>query len=256
VGVNRELHAKPEPLRSTPIPPMNAMPPLPSPTRNAKVGARVRAGCRPPARGWLGGGPKASARWPRPLRVPAWLVPVSLVPALLVPALLVPALLGSGAAATGDRSGAPPQHLPIEGRWCPNGGAPAPGAPARPAACVGLEVPRTWHQYTLGLQLRERLPADRGMWFAYRPAQVARFWMHRTPEPLDMVFVRNGRVIAIEPAAAPCMRLPCPSYGPDEPVDGVLELAAGQASRLGLKVGSPLRVELLKSFGPTAPAPD
>jgi uncharacterized protein len=225
---------------------MNAMPPLPSPTRNAKVGARVRAGCRPPARGWLGWGPKTSARWPRPLRVPAW----------LVPALLVPALLGSGAAAAGDRSGAPPQHLPIEGRWCPNGGAPAPGAPARPAACVGLEVPRTWHQYTLGLQLRERLPADRGMWFAYRPAQVARFWMHRTPEPLDLVFVRQGRVIALVAAAAPCMRLPCPSYGPDEPVDGVLELAAGQASRLGLRVGSPLRVDLLKAFGPTAPAPD
>jgi uncharacterized membrane protein (UPF0127 family) len=94
------------------------------------------------------------------------------------------------------------------------------------------------------------------MWFAYRPAQVARFWMHRTPEPLDMVFVRNARVIAIEPAAAPCMRLPCPSYGPDEPVDGVLELAAGQAAQRGLRVGSPLRVELLRSFGPKAPAPD
>jgi len=39
-------------------------------------------------------------------------------------------------------------------------------------------------------------------------------------------------------------------------VDGVLELAAGEASRLGLRVGSPLRVELLRAFGPTAPAPD
>jgi uncharacterized membrane protein (UPF0127 family) len=94
------------------------------------------------------------------------------------------------------------------------------------------------------------------MWFAYRPAQVARFWMHRTPEPLEMVFVRNSRVIAIEATAAPCMRLPCPSYGPDEPVDGVLELAAGQAAELGLAVGSPLRVELLRPFGPTAPARD
>jgi hypothetical protein len=121
---------------------------------------------------------------------------------------------------------------------------------------VALEVPRTWHQYTLGMQLRPPLPAGRGMWFAYRPARVARFWMHRTPQPLDMVFVRNGRVIAIETAAAPCMRLPCPSYGPNEPVDGVLELAAGKASRLDLRVGSPLRVELLRSFGPTAPAPD
>ena len=191
----------------------------------------------------------------------------SMVGALVILALLVP-----GLAARGDQRGAPPMHLPIEARWCPAGGPPSPSDPPAPrrtpatagplaspspqAACLGLEVPRTWHQYTLGLQLRTPLPAGRGMWFAYRPAQVARFWMHRTPQPLDMVFVRKDRVIAIEPAAAPCMRLPCPSYGPDEPVDGVLELAAGEASRLGLRVGSPLRVELLRPFGPSAPAQD
>jgi len=190
----------------------------------------------------------------------------------------------AGSAALKGEPAAPPQYLPIEARWCPVGANPAdlskpthggssaaggvlapgvvlaPGEAAAPSAkgepCVALEVPRTWHQYTLGMQLRPPLPAGRGMWFAYRPAQVARFWMHRTPEPLDMVFVQNDRVLAIEPAAAPCMQLPCPSYGPYAPVDGVLELAAGQASRLGLKVGSPLRVELLRSFGRTAPAPD
>ena len=192
--------------------------------------------------------------------------------------LVIPALGFAGPGALGAEPAAPPQNLPIEARWCPAGANPAgllgsahggssaaggvkvPGGaaapPASPGPCVALEVPRTWHQYTLGLQLRPPLPAGRGMWFAYRPAQVARFWMHRTPQPLDMVFVRNARVIAIEPAAAPCMRLPCPSYGPDEPVDGVLELAAGQAAQRGLKVGSPLRVELLRSFGPKAPAPD
>jgi len=177
-----------------------------------------------------------------------------------VAVLMIPAVGFAGPSALGAEPAAPPQHLPIEARWCPAGAIKAPGGavapPATPGHCVVLEVPRTWHQYTLGLQLRPPLPAGRGMWFAYRPAQVARFWMHRTPEPLDMVFVRNARVIAIEPAAAPCMRLPCPSYGPDEPVDGVLELAAGQASQRGLKVGSPLRVELLRSFGPKAPAPD
>jgi uncharacterized membrane protein (UPF0127 family) len=41
------------------------------------------------------------------------------------------------------------------------------------------------------------------------------------------------------------MQLPCPSYGPDEPVDGVLELAAGQAEALGIQVGSPVRIETL-----------
>jgi uncharacterized membrane protein (UPF0127 family) len=216
------------------------------------VGSMVRGAARPHGRGSID-----AAR---------------VIAALLFPVLLVPALLVSGLAARGDQPSTPPQHLPIDARWCPAVDPPVaslPQGPRRTTAtagpdaqttikpgCVALEVPRTWHQYTLGLQLRPPLPTGRGMWFAYRPAQVARFWMHRTPEPLDMVFVRNAQVIAIEPAAAPCMRLPCPSYGPDEPVDGVLELAAGQASQLGLRVGSPLRVELLRSFGPTAPAPD
>ena len=147
-------------------------------------------------------------------------------------------------------SGPPPQVLPIEARWCPAGRTPAKGG------CVDLEVPRTWRQYGYGMQLRPPLRRGRGMWFAYRPAQVARFWMHRTLHPLDLIFVAANRVVAIEAAAAPCARLPCPSYGPDQPVDGVLELGAGEAARLGLKPGSPLTVELLARFAPQAPAPD
>jgi uncharacterized membrane protein (UPF0127 family) len=83
------------------------------------------------------------------------------------------------------------------------------------------------------------------MWFAYAPASVARFWMHHTPEPLDMLFIRDARVIAIVAAAAPCMRLPCRSYGPDEAVDGVLEIGAGQAAALGIGVGTAMRIEPL-----------
>ncbi|MEB3255117.1 MAG: DUF192 domain-containing protein [Synechococcaceae cyanobacterium] len=122
----------------------------------------------------------------------------------------------------------PPMLLPVTARWCLGEAATAP--------CIGLEVPANEREFSWGLQLRPRLPELRGMWFRFEPAQVARFWMHRTPEPLDMVFVRNGRVIAIE-AAIPCMRLPCRSYGPDEPVDGVVELAAGETARLGIRVG-------------------
>jgi uncharacterized membrane protein (UPF0127 family) len=51
--------------------------------------------------------------------------------------------------------------------------------------------------------------------------------------------MRQGRVIAIEAGAKPCPHLPCRSYGPNEPADGVVELAAGQADALGIRVGSP-----------------
>jgi uncharacterized membrane protein (UPF0127 family) len=60
-----------------------------------------------------------------------------------------------------------------------------------------------------------------------------------------MLFIRDGMVVAIEAHAQPCMRLPCPSYGPNEPVDGVVELTAGQAEALGIAVGSPARIEAL-----------
>jgi hypothetical protein len=137
-------------------------------------------------------------------------------------------------------SGSAPQLLPITARAClerPNTALPT---------CLQLEEPQTPRQYALGLQMRPPLPALRGMWFAYAPASVARFWMHHTPEPLDMLFIRDARVIAIVADAAPCMRLPCRSYGPDEAVDGVLEIGAGQAAALGIGVGTSMRIEPLR----------
>jgi hypothetical protein len=146
-------------------------------------------------------------------------------------------------------SGSPPQQLPITARAC----LEAPQA-IRPV-CIALEVPRSDRQYAIGLQRRGPLPPLQGMWFGYQPPAVARFWMHQTPEPLDMLFVRAGKVIQIVAPAAPCMRLPCRSYGPDQVVDGVLEIGAGQAAALGIGVGTALRIESLKPAGAPGPGP-
>ena len=144
----------------------------------------------------------------------------------------------------------PPQFLPVTARWC-----------LAPRRCIDLEVADTPRRQALGMQLRPPLPPLRGMWFPYDPPAPARFWMHRTPEPLDMLFVREGRVLVIEARTEPCMRLPCPSYGPDEPVEGVIELAAGEAERLGIVAGTPVTIGPLgpgplRKPAPPAPAPD
>jgi uncharacterized membrane protein (UPF0127 family) len=130
---------------------------------------------------------------------------------------------------------APPQFLPITARWCL-------GGPTLPP-CIALEVPRGERQYALGLMRRPPLPPLRGMWFPYAPPAQVRFWMHQTPAPLDMLFVADGRVVSIEAAVPPCARLPCPSYGVEQPVEGVLELAAGEARRLGLAPGRVVQIE-------------
>jgi uncharacterized membrane protein (UPF0127 family) len=93
------------------------------------------------------------------------------------------------------------------------------------------------HEQAMGLQWRGPLPPLRGMWFPFQDV-LLRFWMHQTPEPLDMVFINDNRVIVIEANTTPCPHLPCRSYGPNEPGDGVVELAAGEAQRLGIEVGS------------------
>ena len=134
----------------------------------------------------------------------------------------------------------PPQVLPIEAQWClPSGD------------CIQLEVADEQREQAIGLQLRGPLPPLRGMWFPFEDA-LLRFWMHRTPEPLDMVFINDNRVIAIEANTTPCQRLPCRSYGPDQPGDGVVELAAGEASRLGITVGSKA---IIKPLRPATGAP-
>ena len=136
----------------------------------------------------------------------------------------------------------PPQVLPIEAEWClPNG------------ACIQLEVADEQHEQAMGLQLRGPLPPLRGMWFPFEDA-LLRFWMHRTPEPLDMIFINDNRVIAIEADTTPCPRLPCCSYGPDQPGDAVVELAAGEARRLGIEVGSEAVIRPLKPAPAARPA--
>ena len=133
----------------------------------------------------------------------------------------------------------PPQYLPIEAQWC-----------VAPGKCIQLEVPRGERQFSFGLQLRPPLKPLQGMWFDFGSPVLARFWMHRTPAALDMLFIRNGKVVAIEANPKPCMHLPCPSYGPNEQVQSVVELGAGQAEALGIKVGGPALIERLQPRRP------
>ncbi len=102
------------------------------------------------------------------------------------------------------------------------------GAAAR--ATVGavelrVEVARTPEQKEQGLRGRE-VPLGAGMAFPYDPARPVRFTMSRVDRPLVGVFARAGRAVAVE-RMAPCTGsvAQCPTYGPGEPVDLVVEAA-------------------------------
>jgi hypothetical protein len=124
----------------------------------------------------------------------------------------------------------PGQILPIEG-----------------SALIGqhrfeLEVARTPQQQAIGLMYRKFLPDNRGMLFPFNPPQRVSFWMKNCLISLDMVFVRNGKVVDIAADVPPCKAAPCPSYGPstETEIDHVIELRGGRAKALGLKPDDPV----------------
>lgn len=109
---------------------------------------------------------------------------------------------------------------------------------------IFLEVAETKEQQEKGLMYRTSLANDRGMLFPYKPPRQVSFWMKNTLIPLDIIFIRDGQVKFILHNYPPCKSYPCPSYGPFVPVDQVIEIPAGQASKLGIKVGDDLVVQI------------
>lgn len=110
-----------------------------------------------------------------------------------------------------------------------------------------LEVAQTPQQQALGLMFRSELPDNRGMLFPFSSPRRASFWMKDVPVPLDMVFIYQGKVVAVI-TAPPCITEPCDTYGPgNQIVDQVLELRGDRASEIGLQPGDTVDIQPLST---------
>lgn len=149
---------------------------------------------------------------------------------LLALLLLLP---GALAAQTGPQPRLPTEHLTIITR---DG--------TRHAFTVEMAVAPE-HQMT-GLMFRTEVKPDEGMLFDWGRVQESNMWMRNTLVSLDMVFISaEGRIHHIAERTTPRSLATISSGGP---VRGTLELAAGTAERLKLRVGD--RVEQ-RIFGTT-----
>jgi uncharacterized membrane protein (UPF0127 family) len=102
-----------------------------------------------------------------------------------------------------------------------------------------VEVMRTEAERERGLMFRRSLPQDRGMLFDFETERPVQMWMKNTYIALDMIFIsRTGKVVGLAEDTEPLSERIISSGAP---AAGVIEVNAGAAARIGLKIGDRVR---------------
>lgn len=107
--------------------------------------------------------------------------------------------------------------------------------------CFYVELATSPEQQKAGLMFRDFLDEDKGMLFVYQQKGAHRFWMKNTKIPLDIIWMLSNEVVFIGANAQPCpAEGECISIDPQKEADSVLEINAGLAEKMGLKIGDKL----------------
>lgn len=96
------------------------------------------------------------------------------------------------------------------------------------AQCLRVDVAGSWRERLRGWLGRAAAPVERGLWIV--PCDAVHTWAMRFP--VDLLFIdAGGRILRVDHRVAPWrLRLCIGAYS-------VIELAAGEAQRLGLARG-------------------
>ena len=102
---------------------------------------------------------------------------------------------------------------------------------------LDVQVADTTQERADGVMGRETLSPYDGMAFVWTEPVHGSFWMKDTLIPLSVAFWdQQGRIVSIMDME-PCRQDPCPTYGPDTPFVGAVEVAKGGLERRGVAVG-------------------
>ncbi|MCW2309758.1 DUF192 domain-containing protein [Rhodobium gokarnense] len=110
-----------------------------------------------------------------------------------------------------------------------------------------VEIADTTAERTRGLMYRREMAPDHGMLFDFKRSELLSFWMKNTYISLDMIFIAaDGTVNFIARDTVPEST---DLVSPPERARFVLEVVAGTADRIGLKVGDRARHPLIGAGG-------
>ena len=103
-----------------------------------------------------------------------------------------------------------------------------------------VDVAETMMAQAQGLSGQEKLGDNEGMYFIFGTSSVQGFWMKDMKFPIDIVWIKGGRIVGFEENAKPEPEnsvFGLTVYYSPEPVDRVLEVNAEMVARSGFKIG-------------------
>ncbi len=109
---------------------------------------------------------------------------------------------------------------------------------------VSVEIADSPEERRVGLSDHIFLDPDRGMLFMLDGLSRPAFWMKDMKFPIDIVWLRDGIVVGIEPSMPVSTDMNPPSVRPNGDINQVLEVNAGFALKHDLKPGQSLDINL------------
>jgi len=114
---------------------------------------------------------------------------------------------------------------------------------------IKVEIADTNQKIARGLMYRTSLAQDSGMVFIFEPPRAVNFWMANCFISLDLIYIRDGKIIKIFENVPPERNKPetqCPTYPSGEGilVTHVVEVAGGYCQKKGIKEGDTVQFSL------------
>lgn len=112
---------------------------------------------------------------------------------------------------------------------------------------IKIEMADTQPKRQRGLSGRETLASDEGMLFVFEDGGKHPFWMKGLKFALDFIWINEDKVVDLTENAAPTVEgqsdATLPIYQTKENANKVLEVNAGTAKRLNIKIGDSVKIE-------------
>lgn len=113
-------------------------------------------------------------------------------------------------------------------------------------AKLKVEIADTKEKRSKGLGGRESLAEGEGMLFIFPQEDKYPFWMKGVSFPLDFIWIKGSNVVDllenVPPPVAGQKDADLPIYVAKEAIDKMLEVPAGTAAKLNVKVGDTIKI--------------